>query len=470
MERPFRREVRNDADQRAPRTPASSAWSMMTLSGLRSAGTAHLASVTVFTLAVAGTTGLLVADPMAGPATAVAPDGVLPEGAWVDEFDAGTLDPRWSIHNEAAEQWALDEDAGALVLTSQPGDTYQGDNTARNIFLLDVPAGDFTLVTSVEAPVSADFQGAGLIAWQDPDNYVRAGLTHVSSADAGPVVIENGVETGAVYSSTFTARPGSTGETLRLQRVGDVITTSYWAEGVWVQAAQATVTFDTIQVGLYALAAGGAPPHQAVFDFVGLVAAPGQDVVPDGTFTLNGPGDLRYLTVAGAVQGERAVGHNVLARCGAQSDEVEDRLVRRRAAGGERVETHLGGVEGDRRLRGLDPAAIGPVAGRDDVTDPLEAQRLARRPGSGGERRGVHSAGLDTVLDDDRPAVGEADVGQTRSHVVVGVLPGDQTRTLEVGRDRCLDRGHQREVAGRDVQQDDVACRVVTLVGVARLR
>src|SRR5665647_2817821 len=72
MERPFRREVRNDADQRAPRTPASSAWSMMTLSGLRSAGTAHLASVTVFTLAVAGTTGLLVADPMAGPATAVA--------------------------------------------------------------------------------------------------------------------------------------------------------------------------------------------------------------------------------------------------------------------------------------------------------------------------------------------------------------------------------------------------------------
>src|SRR5665648_618370 len=43
---------------------------------------------------------------------------------------------------------------------------------------------------------------------------------------------------------------------------------------------------------------GGAPPHQAVFDFVGLVAAPGQDVVPDGTFTLNGPGDLRYLTVA----------------------------------------------------------------------------------------------------------------------------------------------------------------------------
>src|SRR5665647_60775 len=298
MERPFRREVRNDADQRAPRTPASSAWSMMTLSGLRSAGTAHLASVTVFTLAVAGTTGLLVADPMAGPATAVAPDGVLPEGAWVDEFDAGTLDPRWSIHNEAAEQWALDEDAGALVLTSQPGDTYQGDNTARNIILLDVPAGDFTLVTSVEAQVAADFQGAGLIAWQDPDNYVRAGLSHVGFADGGPVVIENGVETGAVYSSTFTARPGSTGETLRLQRVGDVITTSYWADGGWVQAAQATVTFDTIQVGLYALAAGGAPPHQAVFDFVGLVAAPGQDVVPDGTFTLNGPGDLRYLTVA----------------------------------------------------------------------------------------------------------------------------------------------------------------------------
>lgn len=220
-----------------------------------------------------------------------------PGGAWVDEFDAGTLDPRWSIHNEAAEQWALDEVAGALVLTSQPGDTYQGDNTARNVFLLDVPVGDFTLVTSVEAPVSADFQGAGLIAWQDPDNYVRAGLSHVNFADGGPVVIENGVETGAVYSSTFTARPGSTGETLRLQRVGDTITTSYWADGAWVEAAQVTVTFPTIQVGLYALAAGGAQPHLATFDYVGLVASPGQDVVPEGTFTLHGPDDLRHLAV-----------------------------------------------------------------------------------------------------------------------------------------------------------------------------
>ncbi|WP_024286853.1 alpha-L-arabinofuranosidase C-terminal domain-containing protein [Cellulomonas sp. KRMCY2] len=254
--------------------------------------------MTVFTLSVAGAAGVLVAGPGAAPAEAAAPDGVLPDGAWVDEFDAGTLDPRWSIHNEAAEQWHLDDATGALVLTSQAGDTYQGDNSARNVFLLDVPVGDFTVVTSVEAPVSADFQGAGLIAWQDPDNYVRAGVTHVSFADGGPVVIENGVETGAVYSSTFTARPGSTGETLRLQRVGDLITTSYWADGAWVQAAAAAVTFDTIQVGLYALAAGGAPPHQAVFDYVGLVAAPGQDVVPDGTFTLNGSGDLRYLTVA----------------------------------------------------------------------------------------------------------------------------------------------------------------------------
>ncbi len=232
------------------------------------------------------------------PAAEVGPGEppALPEQGWVDEFDGTALGDRWSIHAEVASAWSLRD--GSLRLTSQPGDTWQNDNAAKNVFLVDVPAGDFTAVTHVTAPVSRDFQGAGIIAWQDIDNYVRAGLSHVGFAAGGPVVIETGVETGAVYGSTFTARPGSTSEWLRLQRTGDELVVSYGgADGTWVEAARYTVGWDVRQVGLYALAAQNGTAHTAEFDVFVLDSAGGVDVVPDGDFTLRGPGAQRHLVV-----------------------------------------------------------------------------------------------------------------------------------------------------------------------------
>ncbi len=239
----------------------------------------------------------LFASLLAGaiPATATAPPEVFPAGAWVDEFDTATLGSAWTIRNEDPTGWSLAATPGALTIDSQRGDTYQSDNSARNIFMVDVPAGDFTAVTSFTAPVTKDFQGAGLIAWQDMDNYVRAGLAHVSFAAGGPTVIENGLEKAAVYGSTFTARPSSTSETLKLERTGDVIVTSYREGGAWVEAARVTTPFPTTQVGLYALAAQDGTSHRATFDYFALKAAQGKDVELKGAFTLHGPGDLRYL-------------------------------------------------------------------------------------------------------------------------------------------------------------------------------
>ncbi|MGO1287414.1 MAG: hypothetical protein ACTMIC_02710, partial [Cellulosimicrobium funkei] len=109
------------------------------------------------------------------PAAAAEPD--LPDGAWVDTFDGAALGPDWTVVNPVPE--ALSVGGGKLTLTSQPGDTYQDANSAKNVVLLDVPAGDFTVVTRLEAPVASVYQGAGLVAWQDMDNYVRSGLTFV---------------------------------------------------------------------------------------------------------------------------------------------------------------------------------------------------------------------------------------------------------------------------------------------------
>jgi alpha-L-arabinofuranosidase len=231
---------------------------------------ASVASATALALAA----GLLAG---ATAASAAAPPEVLPADAWLDEFDSAELDDRWTVLGEDAASWSVDDDAGTLTIESQPGDTHEASNDPRNVFLVDVPAGDFTAVASFEAPVGEDYQGAGILALDDLDNYVRAGLTHVGFAGGGPVVIENARESAGAFASTFTPRPGSTGETLQVRRVGDTVTTSYWDGAAWVQAAQVSVDFDITQVGLYAFAAGAAGPHTAVFDYFAVTPAEAPD-------------------------------------------------------------------------------------------------------------------------------------------------------------------------------------------------
>ncbi|PFG42353.1 alpha-L-arabinofuranosidase [Isoptericola jiangsuensis] len=243
-------------------------------------GTATITATSPFGTAAATVT---VTTPTAAP---------LPDGAWVDPFDGDQLRDRWSIAREEASAWSLG--GGALTLQSQPGDTYQGDNSYENVFLLDVPAGDFVAQTALAATPQRDFQGAGIIAWQDHDNYVRAGLTHASVFGGDPVGIETGTETGAVYGATFAARPGSTGETVRLTRTGDTMTVAVWDDVDWTQVATTTLAADVTQVGLYALAAGSAPSHEVEFDYFALVEPEGADIVPDGEFTLAGT-DGRHL-------------------------------------------------------------------------------------------------------------------------------------------------------------------------------
>ncbi len=250
---------------------------------------------------IAAGLALVVVTPMAGAAasapavtpTAVlaagsvadAPAGVIPEGAWIDDFDSATLGSEWTVVN--SEPAAVTLADGGLTITSLPGDTYQADNSAKNLLMIDVPVGDFTAVTRVSAPVAGDFQGAGILAWQDFDNYVRSGLTHVSFAAGGPVVIETGVETGAAYGSTFTARPGSTSEYLRVQRTGATVTTSYWADGAWVAARSSDLGWGVTQVGLYSLGALSGDSLAATFDFFAVTATEAPPVIEEHAITVD---------------------------------------------------------------------------------------------------------------------------------------------------------------------------------------
>ena len=230
----------------------------------------------------------------AGLGLPVAPAAAAEPVTWSDGFDGGALGDRWDVVNP--DPSALAVSGGSLRLTGQPGDTWQTNNTARNVVMLDVPAGDFTATATFTAPVTKVYQGAGLIAWQDMDNYVRAGLTYVGTLSPSGVAIETDREVGAAFGAVgFADRPGSSGETLRLTRTGDTITTSYQEGGSWVTAATTTVPFDTTQVGLYSLAAQDGTTTPAAFESFEVTHAQGADLVPAGSFTLQADGDAPYL-------------------------------------------------------------------------------------------------------------------------------------------------------------------------------
>ncbi|MFC4111966.1 alpha-L-arabinofuranosidase C-terminal domain-containing protein, partial [Nonomuraea zeae] len=241
--------------------------------------------------------GLLVAPGQAQPAAALADP--IPEGAVVDQFDGTTLGPDWTVLSPDSSRWSLS--GSALHLDTLTGDTHQGTNNARNLFLVDVPAGDFEAVAKLGAPVALDYQSAGLLAWQDWDNYVRAGLAHVGFA-GGPV-IETATEVGAAFTSSFAARPGSAAEIVKLARTGDEFVSSYWDGSAWVQAARMTAKLDVRQVGLFGLSAQNGTSMGVDFDYLALKASEGRAVVPSGPFTLRAA-TLPYLVAdpSGAVR------------------------------------------------------------------------------------------------------------------------------------------------------------------------
>ncbi len=251
-----------------------------------------LAVTLLLALAAAGTL------PGGGGTAAAAPAAATV--TWTDDFDGSGLDPRWQVVNAAPEHLAVSD--GALRIAGQPGDTYQTTNTAKNIVMLDVPAGDFTATATLSAPVTKVYQGAGIIAWKDMDNYVRSGLTFVGGLSPSGIAIENDAETGGAFSAVkFTDRPGATGATLRLQRTGTTIATSVYdtATSSWLPAGSTTVSFDTTQVGLYALAAQDGTVLPAAFDSFTIEHEPGVDRVPATPFVLQATGDAPYLVTDG---------------------------------------------------------------------------------------------------------------------------------------------------------------------------
>ena len=95
-----------------------------------------------------------------------------------DDFVA-EYDEAWTVLNENSANISLSKKPEALTITTELGGIWRDYNNAKNIFLIDTPmkSGDFVMTTRiVEFDPQANYQQAGLLCFNDVDNYVKFGL------------------------------------------------------------------------------------------------------------------------------------------------------------------------------------------------------------------------------------------------------------------------------------------------------
>ncbi|HIW31528.1 MAG TPA: family 43 glycosylhydrolase [Candidatus Paenibacillus intestinavium] len=199
----------------------------------------------------------------------------------VDQFDSSVLNNAWSIFQEQASHWSLMKNADFMTITTTATDLFQNNNSQNNVFLQNVPVdSDFEIVTKLTAPVAKNHQQAGLIVWQDADNFVK--LNHVW---ADGQVLETAYEINQQYRkpNNFVKHPGGDTLTLKLKKMGTVYTTYYWDGYEWIKAANDVIAdLKNIKVGFYAnniVAAND--PIDAKFDYFAIrTIAGGVELAP----------------------------------------------------------------------------------------------------------------------------------------------------------------------------------------------
>ncbi len=96
-------------------------------------------------------------------------------GKFNDEFDLASLQPKWLLVDPGQDaRLSLGDQRGVLRLQAARGgnDLYPGSNLDAPRLLQNVQ-GDFDLKTRLTVKPAYGYQGAGIVLWQDENNYLR---------------------------------------------------------------------------------------------------------------------------------------------------------------------------------------------------------------------------------------------------------------------------------------------------------
>jgi len=183
-----------------------------------------------------------------------------------EEFTTGTLGKQWSWVRENAANWSLSKQSGSLVLTSAKGDLTSTNNNAENVLLQSANT-DWTIETKLvcSRKPSGFSQNAGLLAYQNDDNFVklvytagfgRRGFGRPAAGGEQPGSVELLVESkGEQKASVSISMEGIVASDntliLRLVKKGDLFTASCSANGKeFVPVGTVNTLLKNIQAGL----------------------------------------------------------------------------------------------------------------------------------------------------------------------------------------------------------------------------
>jgi glucose/arabinose dehydrogenase/type 1 glutamine amidotransferase len=96
-----------------------------------------------------------------------------------DDFGGDQLDGKWQIVNDNPSARSVGDDH--LTLTMAQGDVYQGNFTAQNILLQDVPSGPWTVTARIKhTNISVDGRAAGLVIFgqNNPNYFAKAAIQY----------------------------------------------------------------------------------------------------------------------------------------------------------------------------------------------------------------------------------------------------------------------------------------------------
>ncbi len=183
-----------------------------------------------------------------------------------DEFTGNALGKQWNWIRENNKNWSLANKAGSLSITSGKGDIAETGNNAENILLQSANT-DWSIETRIvcSRKPSGFSQNAGLLAYQDDDNYVkliyksvfgRRGFGRPGAQAEQPVAVELQAEGNGDQKSSVTVNlEGKINNNntlyLKLVKKGDLFTAYYSTDGkTFEKVGTASYVLKDIRAGL----------------------------------------------------------------------------------------------------------------------------------------------------------------------------------------------------------------------------
>jgi serine/threonine-protein kinase len=194
-----------------------------------------------------------------------------------EPFEMRELSPEWRWIREPAGAWSLTERGGWLTIHTE-NRTLLSPGGDSPVLLRWTARGDFELITRVEFFPSRNFQNAGIIAYQDDDNFVSVLRAYCQAeaencvGDGAYVDNDQAFMRGEFFDNSAPDLPAGQPVFLRLVREGNVYI-GFWGtdDGGWQVVAETVADLEYPKLGLYANSAlDGAPSIPARFDLIEL--------------------------------------------------------------------------------------------------------------------------------------------------------------------------------------------------------